>query len=206
MKKSGFTLIELLVVIAIISIIAAILFPVFARAREKARQTSCLSNVKQIGVAMLSYAQDYDECYPIATQSPYPSQAGPYIGLLTLPYVNNKHIWRCPSRPDTAWNDTAWWGTSGFACHYAYPGQSFFCYNWYYGRVVTLADITEPASSVLLSESNEPGTDRGYYRTCPGSYGIYPHNGMRNTLLCDGHAKAYNRDSIEQLRCWWSIQ
>jgi len=61
MKRHGFTLIELLVVIAIIAILAAILFPVFAKAREKARQSSCLSNLKQLGLACLSYAQDYDE-------------------------------------------------------------------------------------------------------------------------------------------------
>ena len=65
-RRRGFTLIELLVVIAIIAILAAILFPVFARAREKARQTSCLSNVKQTALAMMMYAQDYDEVYPIA--------------------------------------------------------------------------------------------------------------------------------------------
>ncbi|NLO06641.1 MAG: DUF1559 domain-containing protein [candidate division WS1 bacterium] len=64
MRTRGFTLIELLVVIAIIAILAAILFPVFARAREKARQASCLSNAKQIGLAMLMYVQDYDEMFP----------------------------------------------------------------------------------------------------------------------------------------------
>src|SRR5690606_11463989 len=71
----GFTLIELLVVIAIISILAAILFPVFARARESARRASCLSNLKQIGLASMMYVQDYDEKYPVAymaTSQPYP--------------------------------------------------------------------------------------------------------------------------------------
>src|SRR5215469_2257354 len=66
LKRCGFTLIELLVVIAIIAILAAILFPVFAQAREKARQASCLSNLKQNGLAFMSYVQDYDETYPIA--------------------------------------------------------------------------------------------------------------------------------------------
>ena len=74
MKNKAFTLIELLVVIAIIAILAAILFPVFAQAREKARQTSCLSNMKQVGLGLLMYAQDYDENYPRAdywdTRSP----------------------------------------------------------------------------------------------------------------------------------------
>jgi prepilin-type N-terminal cleavage/methylation domain-containing protein len=66
--KSGFTLIELLVVIAIIAILAAILFPVFAQAREKARATACLSNLKQLALGWLMYSQDYDEAYPMSAQ------------------------------------------------------------------------------------------------------------------------------------------
>ena len=69
--RRGFTLIELLVVIAIIAILAAILFPVFAKAREKARQSSCLSNVKQLGLAMMQYAQDYDERLPMYADGGY---------------------------------------------------------------------------------------------------------------------------------------
>lgn len=74
-KLSGFTLIELLVVIAIIAILAAILFPVFARARENARRASCMSNLKQVSLAIMQYTQDYDERYPRVLQSPYTMQS-----------------------------------------------------------------------------------------------------------------------------------
>jgi prepilin-type N-terminal cleavage/methylation domain-containing protein/prepilin-type processing-associated H-X9-DG protein len=90
-RISGFTLIELLVVIAIIAILAAILFPVFAKAREKARQTSCLSNVKEVGLAALMYTNDYDEIYGI-----YDWQ-GVRMFPATQPYIKNTQILRCPS-------------------------------------------------------------------------------------------------------------
>jgi prepilin-type N-terminal cleavage/methylation domain-containing protein/prepilin-type processing-associated H-X9-DG protein len=130
-RKNAFTLIELLVVIAIIAILAAILFPVFAQAREKARQTSCLSNVKQIGTAMMMYVQDYDETYPRADNcyalpapgviipgAPPTSNTGcgaPNFGqrqnhfkwwTWLYPYTKNVQIFRCPSRTPTTsrWN------------------------------------------------------------------------------------------------------
>ena len=87
--RVGFTLIELLVVIAIIAILAAILFPVFSQARDKARQTSCLSNAKQVGLAVLQYTQDYDEKYPS-------NHWGIYL-ILVQPYMRNWEMWRCPS-------------------------------------------------------------------------------------------------------------
>ena len=96
MRKRGFTLIELLVVIAIIAILAAILFPVFARARENARKSNCQSNLKQIGLATMQYAQDYDETYHLAwTLNPttrYPR--------LLQPYMKNLDVFVCPSDPD----------------------------------------------------------------------------------------------------------
>jgi prepilin-type N-terminal cleavage/methylation domain-containing protein len=97
--NSGFTLIELLVVIAIIAILAAILFPVFAQARAKARQTACLSNMRQIGTATMMYVQDYDEVYPPSQVSvPLPAPAGSVISWPTLiyPYVKSEGIFVCP--------------------------------------------------------------------------------------------------------------
>ncbi len=110
-RRKGFTLIELLVVIAIIAILAAILFPVFARARENARRASCQSNLKQIGLGVMQYIQDYDEQYPLwnISNAPYayipPNNGGYYDGFWTYgnwrytiqPYVKSTQIFTCPS-------------------------------------------------------------------------------------------------------------
>ncbi|MBC8140914.1 MAG: DUF1559 domain-containing protein [Armatimonadetes bacterium] len=140
--RNGFTLIELLVVIAIIAILAAILFPVFAQAREKARQTSCLSNMKQMGTALMMYVQDYDETYfPYrvgSATSPRPNPANVVAGnsdgvgtesepitfwnQLLDPYVKNEGIWRCPSntyawvyndKDDVSQTEPRFWGYGG---------------------------------------------------------------------------------------------
>ncbi|MCW5932701.1 MAG: prepilin-type N-terminal cleavage/methylation domain-containing protein [Fimbriimonadia bacterium] len=92
MKRRGFTLIELLVVIAIIAILAAILFPVFAQAREKGRQTQCISNGKQIGLALLMYANDYENFLPV-----YNWPESYIVGARVMPYVKNTGIFKCPS-------------------------------------------------------------------------------------------------------------
>lgn len=96
MNRRGFTLIELLVVIAIIAILAAILFPVFAQAREKARQASCMSNMKQIGLAVVQYTQDYDEAFPAGLQSGWWQASWVWQ---TYPYMKSIDVLRCPSDP-----------------------------------------------------------------------------------------------------------
>lgn len=106
-KCGGFTLIELLVVIAIIAILAAILFPVFARARENARRTSCQSNLKQIGLGAMMYVQDFDESYPpriinVAWSAPEGNYTYTLWPGLIEPYVKNYQVFRCPSSGSSA--------------------------------------------------------------------------------------------------------
>lgn len=117
--RAGFTLIELLVVIAIIAILAAILFPVFAQARDKARQTSCLSNIKQIGTGLMMYVQDFDETYPGALLAVPTINGGSTsdmrmpLDMQIMPYIKNDQIWKCPSDagPRVPPTDTRlqWW-------------------------------------------------------------------------------------------------
>ncbi len=118
MRTKGFTLIELLVVIAIIAILAAILFPVFAQAREKARQTGCLSNVKQIGLGVQMYAQDYDEYVPrnayadpprVLEGNHFVDCSSPRWMDVLYPYIKNVDVFNCPSDPFSAISATGWW-------------------------------------------------------------------------------------------------
>lgn len=132
-KNQAFTLIELLVVIAIIAILAAILFPVFAQAREKARQTSCLSNIKQTSLALISYTVDYDEVMPIAFPHIAPINGGnsydePWDSQLQ-PYIKSVQIFTCPSDavPRLSAASVPWWDGSfkskAIERSYAYMGH-----------------------------------------------------------------------------------
>jgi prepilin-type N-terminal cleavage/methylation domain-containing protein/prepilin-type processing-associated H-X9-DG protein len=160
-KMSGFTLIELLVVIAIIAILAAILFPVFAKAREKARQASCQSNEKQLGVAIMQYTQDFDENFP-AGQSGNTNQgwAGQIYG-----YVKSTGVYHCPDDPTT--QTTSAQTENGVAGTYIMYPVSYAINE---GLATTEAGgvgskinwLAAPASTVLLSECVGALTDVTY--------------------------------------------
>ena len=191
--RRGFTLIELLVVIAIIAILAAILFPVFARAREKARQTSCLSNVKELQLAILMYVQDYDEMFCLATN--YAVWTRWYI--LIDPYVKNMDIYRCPSLLRTrsyGWN--IYGGPGGYGMGY-YDGSP----RTYTGSRLKLAEIPKPAETINVGDEAvwEDGW-RGYIYLNSTTGPALVHNGGGNYGFIDGHAKwveqrtVYGRD------------
>jgi prepilin-type N-terminal cleavage/methylation domain-containing protein/prepilin-type processing-associated H-X9-DG protein len=138
-RSHGFTLIELLVVIAIIAILAAILFPVFSRAREKARQTSCLSNVRQIGLAIAQYTQDYDERFPLAGYIIPSVGWRPLHQIMLPPYIRNDQIFSCPS---------VRWGIWSYG---------------YYGALAnrSLAEVGSPAETVMWGDKAQVGDANG---------------------------------------------
>ena len=153
-QRSGFTLIELLVVIAIIAILAAILFPVFATAREKARQTTCSSNLKQLGLAMLQYAQDYDELLPCGTQGVTSTQDGRGVGWAgqVFPYAKSIALFQCPD--DTHLASQPSWGQ--YPISYAENQNVVFQYNfgggWPFEQNTPTTKYTAPSVTVLLCE------------------------------------------------------
>ena len=193
MSKHGFTLIELLVVIAIIAILAAILFPVFAKAREKARQSSCLSNMRQIGTSFIAYAQDYDEMCCLNYQYPMNASVGYQLFQHQLtPYIKNRQLFTCPSRVSTQ---------VGY-------GLSIYIGGDYNGPYRSLGEFSSPANTVVIVESSGGSYDGSlgnYCMTYVGSscasagrrpYGCTStvigegaHNGGNNWIFLDGHAK-----------------
>ncbi len=186
-RDGAFTLIELLVVIAIIAILAAILFPVFAKAREKARQSSCSSNLKQWDLAAMQYAQDYDERLP-----KHGTRCAPGGNQLDLcqwekmqPYAKNTQMLYCPSKANIryGWN-------------IGMPNN---------GTGTAIGELTAPASTVLMGDTDYTGP---FFRwqapgTCPTGQGItnmgcvsQRHNEGSNFGFADGHVKWLSYQSM----------
>jgi len=192
--KRAFTLIELLVVIAIIAILAAILFPVFAQAREKARAITCISNQKQLGLGIMMYLEDYDECFP---QNQY------YDG----PGFNDQHVWSDMIYPyikngDLSKNGAGQlvqWGTSGiYLCpDFPQPVQNAYGINWSLAMdgsnpwsnpepvvvAAHLASVTTPAAVILLAEKGRNDASWGWPQFEPWEWSwtdyVAPVNGQQ---------------------------
>lgn len=213
----GFTLIELLVVIAVIAIIAAILFPVFAKVREKARQATCASNLKQIGLAVAQYAQDYDETYPLAYYDTLPTHMDATWRGLTFPYTKSVAVYSCPSNPygmgvsNTAGDDAQF--------HVSYgANETVMATPTSPHRSVSVAAVDSPTQVFLVGESDSAAWELHYLPqaaapmlpqwvndplsdpTCsqchlPAAVGTHAelfvgHSGFGNWLFADGHVKA----------------
>ena len=208
--RRGFTLIELLVVIAIIAILAAILFPVFAKAREKARQASCLSNCKQLSLAILQYAQDFDERYPKCWSSFNGSGSAvrwywysdTFPGSL-FPYVKNKQVYVCPSSTP---------GDYGVNATIMIQGGT---------TARAMAEVAKPSETVLMADVTARGGDytTGMGGNWQGGSELRPitaanlalagpgtacncrslwaprHNGLANVAFVDGHCKAMTSEA-----------
>ena len=190
--KRGFTLIELLVVIAIIAILAAILFPVFAKAREKARQSSCLSNMKQIGLGALQYAQDYDEI--MLSGSGYQGNDQNWQ-LKVDPYIKNKQVLVCPSLNFA--NPQSYGGAGPFGTMTVY-----FSYGNMWRGGTKMTNVGFPAQTALTNDGCHPAVDgrRGADpKRCTGFDACntanqpqpddFPHNQGSNVTFWDGHSK-----------------
>jgi prepilin-type N-terminal cleavage/methylation domain-containing protein/prepilin-type processing-associated H-X9-DG protein len=202
--RKAFTLIELLVVIAIIAILAAILFPVFARARENARRASCLSNLKQIALGFMMYAQDYDEKFPRLGNS-FPHQATPVIpgadnfnyvnsttwgtyyfpswASMIYPYVKSTQVFYCPSNQYNYVND----GTYGVPLQFE-DSDTGTLVNYFNGHSPALAEFNQPSLSLLVSEKGSGG---GPQYLLSGQYYDFqaPHFDGGNIAFADGHVK-----------------
>ncbi|NUQ00839.1 MAG: prepilin-type N-terminal cleavage/methylation domain-containing protein [Armatimonadetes bacterium] len=199
MKRHGFTLIELLVVIAIIAILAAILFPVFAKAREKARQTSCASNLKQMGVAQLQYVQDYDEKFLAGRytgvcmwghdhQAAAPGAINDYRGWANhlQPYSKNVQMYVCPSQAPTRCASAAVEATTSNAYGFNYDGLSVTV-------GIALAQLQTPSATMMNMDMADTFviSSTNTYTQCMASMGtgLTRHNDGANIVYADGHTK-----------------
>jgi len=190
--KRGFTLIELLVVIAIIAILAAILFPVFARARENARRASCQSNLKQIGLGIMQYKQDNDERYPNEGSVGTTPVSG--WGLSIQDYVKSEKLFQCPSESNSALPTAA--TLEGRADQ---AGFTDYWYNYNLGGGTNESALTYSSNTVMNGDgAGENGTTAASRRqkASGGLSGMTRHFSGANYSFADGHIKWFKPDAV----------
>lgn len=190
MRKKGFTLIELLVVIAIIAILAAILFPVFAKARAQAEKISCASNLKQIGTAIMMYTQDYDESYPSANYggmwatTTWQAWGWAYLWPMWQPYIKNWQLYTCPSAPA----NQNMVGPAGQQINLSYAYSEYLYDNsrgW--SKMAALAGCPHGVAGVaIIADSRFPGIFNDWDNGGTGNGTAYPNDYLGRVLLADG--------------------
>jgi prepilin-type N-terminal cleavage/methylation domain-containing protein/prepilin-type processing-associated H-X9-DG protein len=215
-RERGFTLIELLVVIAIIAILAAILFPVFAQAREQARRARCMNNIKQLGLGTMLYAQDYDETMPAVSYGGMyrPAKScrlgrgftkqgvdgkDQYLLPIMMPYVKSEAVFRCPNASSELWGEQGFknqWGQ-----HYWYwcipdkdsqaATRADFPPNGIKADICgyPIASFATPADIVVLADGNWNFHSAGGILHWLGGFQWGKGTGYSNVAYADGHAK-----------------
>lgn len=193
-NRPGFTLIELLVVIAIIAILAALLFPVFAKARAKAQQTVCLSNLKQLGLAILMYASDYDEMLPRDFSGPGgihdPSENMEFNWNNIMPYVKNEQIFQCPVEPVGLAEDGSHHNSSYISRGWAGPFlRDPFGNPIDYQEIWSLSGIPNTSGYAIAADYPVKGAIWHPYFNTELNVDRKPvHSGGVNVVFADGHA------------------
>jgi len=212
----GFTLVELLVVIGILAVLTGILVPVVNRARAKARQAACVSHLRQLGMALQMYCQDYDERLPPWAVASAPT-TGKVWGQVLLPYTADVRVYFCPSmgRPQgagTVLDDSPFWGPT-----HNYLMELVYCsygYNAMYLSNARLGSVASPTETIAIVDTTFSGyADHGwgYFAAFPPSIGGHAmladrHDGGANVTFLDGHTKWHRKEFLLADDSLWDLE